>query len=248
MKIACCAAMLISTALVGHAWAKTPEIVDGSFEDIPAVAHAFTPISQQTVGGWTASPLPKTYSAVARGEVEVGRGVFEGHTAFGSQYLVLGEIANRSARSSESQTIDSLTPGSEYSLSFYYAVLDGAPAADLAGGILPGIQVVLNDGSDGLGEVLADETFTTDTVGPYGLGLIPFIKETVNFTAQSSDSRLTFFNQSYHSEIGLDNVAIAAVSAAPEPQTWLLMLVGVALVGAALRQTAYTKRQLALSI
>ncbi len=213
-----------------------PTITDGSFEDIATAKNAITNITGQAVGGWSGDGLPDVRESIYNGNVQAGCCDFTGTTPFGSQFLVLGNIAHRSFHSIESQTVTGFEAGKSYAVSLYFAVLNRTSGTDFGASLPSGIGIFVSNGTDGAGDLLADASFTSDVYGPYNFDGIPFQEVTVRFTAESDAATLSINNQSYHSDVAIDNVSLAEVAAAPEPSTWALLTLGVGLAGFALRR------------
>lgn len=224
--------LLLGITSPAHA---TPQIVNGGFEDHPAARNEITDITGVGIPGWSGDTIGGVHQYIVNGEVQIADGSFEGQTPFGSQYLALDQIAHRSFRSIESQSVSGFDVGATYEISLYFASLNNAGGADAGGLLPPALSLEVGDGLNGEGELLASQTFDATESGPYGRGEIPFTKVALDFTALSDTVSFSIANQSYHSAIGIDNVSLREVSAAPEPATWALCLFGVGLIGVVLR-------------
>lgn len=122
-----------------------------------------------------------------------------------------------------SQTINGLTLGQIYTLSFEWA---GASWATT-----PGITTERFDVSFG------GVTKQTDTVTLQAKGFSGWKTASMNFVATGASQTLSFLAQGTPNGLPpsllLDNVSL--VAAVPEPSTWAMMLVGFAMVGATAR-------------
>lgn len=212
-----------------------PQIVDGGFEDYSAARNNITDITGTGVPGWSGDTIGGVRQYIVNGEVRIADGSFEGQTPFGSQYLVLEQIAHRSFRSIESQTLGGFDAGATYEISLYFASLNNAGGTGFGASLPPELSLAVTNGSDGSGDSLAYQTYDATESGPFGRGEIPFTKVTLDFKALSDTSTFSLGNQSYYSALGIDNVSLREIPAAPEPAIWTLCLLGIGLVGAALR-------------
>ncbi len=168
------------------------------------------------LSGWTVSPNTTEIYA-ADGNVYsscCGTGALASQTdafaAFGG-----GSVANVSTLSQALLTI----PGQDYTLSFDLTALGGGSQ---------NFSASLFDGSTLLGSLIS-----TATAGQ------PFSTYSLNFFATSASTNLVFNVTPFGTGAGdsidpiLDNVS---VSAAPEPATWAMMILGFGLIGSALRR------------
>ena len=208
-----------------RAFAVVP-VVNGSFEDPAESPNSITEITSTGIPGWTGDSIGgAAHEYIINGNVEDLSGNDYGNPEFGSQYLGLNAVANRSFHSIESQSLTGFVKGRDLTLTVYIANLDGAPD--------PNVSVTVTNGTSGSGAVLASEVFTAPVEGPYGDGTIDFVPETLDFTTASTAITISIGNDSYTGVMGIDNVSLAL--AVPEPSTWATVLGGVGLLGLAVR-------------
>jgi hypothetical protein len=206
-------ALAVTSAVATSAQAASL-VVNGSFEMVPP----------------TFDPAQKVYLAHSGTDTLYGWSVADGPVSIRSPELIppsdgewsidLAGYIGQVPRGSISQTI-ATQAGQSYRLSFDMGDDPfNAPATP------PRMRVTLGDVFTQDYE-FDDSTFQT----------VPYAWKTftVDFTAQSSSTLLSFAGLIPGSDnIGLDNVSVEALGV-PEPSTWAMLLVGFAGVGAAVR-------------
>ena len=186
-------------------------IVNGGFEQPTVTGTCCTTTPTDPLPGWT----------VTAGDVNVVIGTFgstNGNLAFeGSQYLdIVGQQPN-GALEQDFATI----AGQTYTVSFAYShnLFGGAPAAS-------GLFSV-----DVLGGVLTHMGGTTND-----LGWSTYLGQ---FVAQGSSATIAFSGAQSTDNAGLFLDAVSVTGAVPEPATWAMLILGLGMVGGAMRrQTA----------
>ena len=220
----------IAGAAACPALTRAQSLVNGSFEDPAETPNSITEITNTGIPGWTGDSIGgAAHEYLINGNVQDLHGNYFGITPFGQQYLGLNAIADRSFQSIESQSVSGFIPGDNYALTVYIANLDKAQD--------PNIGVTASDGLDGEGTILNSEEFEAPVgTGPYGIGYIDFVPETLDFTAMSDGVTFSIGNMSRTGVMGIDNVSLTAV---PEPSTTAAALFGAAaLAGVASRRRA----------
>ena len=202
-----------------------PVVQNGSFEDPAKAPNSINDITGTGVPGWTGNSLPNIHQYIINGNVDNSYGVLYGTTPFGEQYLGLNGLSNR-VRSIESQVVGNIVAGQAYAFSVYYSNIGGASGLSL--------DIVVSDGPDGDGQVIGDESFQPQTVGPYGDGEIVFSLATLDFTAISTGSVTFSLSNQSAGTLALDNASIAVLGV-PEPSTWGLLILGAAMLGLTVR-------------
>jgi hypothetical protein len=122
-----------------------------------------------------------------------------------------------------SQTINGLTIGGTYTLSFYWA---GAQLINRSG-----------DTTDALHVTFGGDAFNTATVPVASGQFSGWMKETHTFKATSASQTLSFL--AFGGPTGLPPIASVdgvSLTGAPEPATWAMMLTGFGGLGALLRR------------
>ena len=139
----------------------------------------------------------------------------------GGAFVALDGDVN--ARGILSQTINGLTPGAKYDLTFDWAA---AQFADRSGDTTEQLQVTFGK-----------QTLSTAVVSNPSHSAQGWFVEHFQFTADSASQTLSFL--SVGTPTGLPPVAlldgVSLTSAAPEPATWALMMVGIGAIGGLLR-------------
>lgn len=135
----------------------------------------------------------------------------------GSYFLDLTEYAPGGPYAGVRQTITTV-PGQTYALTF-----------DLGGSTYWGRPDAITASAAG-----TSATFTTPATGTNN----DWYHESMQFTANSTSTLITLQGSAGVYYIGLDNVSVDAVAAAPvpEPGSWALMAAGLAVVGAVTRR------------
>jgi hypothetical protein len=205
-------AALATLVSAGNANAATELVVNGSFES-DAIASAWAPVSAVT--GWTSSAGGSSAFEIQKGATQGGLGGFNPAAASGTQYLEL----NTDRLTSVSQTI-ATTAGGTYALSFAYS---GRPDT-------PG-------GANSLMNVYWGATLLTPTalVGNNG-GTWQTYSQTLTALGASTSLRFESLGPASSPSYGsyLDNVSVTA--AVPEPETYAMLLLGLAMLGGLARR------------
>ncbi|KTT69376.1 PEPxxWA-CTERM sorting domain-containing protein [Sphingomonas endophytica] len=153
---------------------------------------------------------------------------FNGGVGMGNYVLMDGDTNFHGALS---QQVTGLTVGQLYSVTFDWA---GASWFTIPGQTTQRFDVSL----DGV-------TKSTDTLTTAPKGFSGWQKGSLQFTATSTSQKLSFLAQGTPNGLPpsllLDNVQMAAV---PEPATWLTMILGFGVVGAAMRRRKVARPQL----
>jgi hypothetical protein len=141
----------------------------------------------------------------------------------GNQWLILGEI-NSSTDYTIQQTVNGLTPGNTYTMTFALASEQGSEGAV---GELSWLS----------GSSTATQDFTAPVRGstywnPWGHYSETFVATATSATFQMKDLAAEFPG-GY--DLGLDSFSVLS-GGVPEPSTWIMMLLGVGGVGLGLRR------------
>lgn len=140
------------------------------------------------------------------------------------------------------QTLTNLTVGTSYTLNFQQAsgsfYTGGGETARWDVGF--GGSVAFNGASWVLSG--ADHQFSTLMTNGIGTGISPWTNQSLTFTAKSTSELLSFMATGTGAPpfALLANVSISG--AAPEPGTWLMMIVGFGLAGVAIRRAKVSAR------
>ncbi len=129
-----------------------------------------------------------------------------------------------------SQTINGLTVGNEYQLSFFWAATQ--------------FQNRVGATTERLDVSFGSSSFSTPTKAIETHGFDGWTSVTQRFTATSTSQLLSFL--SVGSPTGLPPVALldgVSVSAVPEPSSWAMLVLGFGLVGAVARRRGRENRQ-----
>jgi hypothetical protein len=148
---------------------------------------------------------------------------FNAESGFASMDLSGG--GNAGPKSGISQAVATQI-GQAYDLSFWIGNADGTHNGNYALPSTVGLQI--NDGP-----LL---TYTNSAISP---GRTDWLLVGASFVATGNQTRISFFNETplADAETGLDNVTLsAAPSAAPEPDSWALMILGFGGAGLLLRR------------
>ena len=204
-----CGATLLASA------ADANLLVNGSFEDgnfvNPGNATMSLPIGSTAITGW---------STVGDTLAWIGTGNPWGLSANdGARFLDLTDFAAGAPFGGVVQTV-ATSPGSSYLLSF-----------DLGSSNFWGRPDAITASAAG-----TSATFTSPLTGTNN----DWQRVSMAFTATSATTSVQLLGSAAINYIGLDNVSLDLVSAAPipEPETWALMLGGLAAVGAWARRRA----------
>ncbi len=200
-------------------------VSNGSFETFTGVfggdgGAQLVPVST-TLTGWT----------IVGGEVAVLKtpNSYSLTASDGNNFMDLAGYTNTGFPKGLSQTLTGLSAGQTYTFSMALGILNGNCGS--VGPICHGpIEVSGSVGS-------TSQTFTHNSALPGNIwGSYGF-----DFVATDSTMTLTILGVSLplrNAYIGLDDVSVVAANApVPEPETYALMLVGLALLGAATRRS-----------
>lgn len=205
-------AAAVALAATAHAHAATELVVNGSFE-ANQINSAWAPLSAVT--GWTSSASGNSAFEIQRGATQGGQAGFNPVAADGRQYLEL----NTDRLTSVSQSIATTAPGL-YSLSFAYS---GRP--NTAGHAASTMNVYWG------GTLLTPTPLVGNTGGTWQ-SYAQSLSASSPFTVLRFESVGPLSSRTYGSY--LDNVSVT--SAVPEPETYGMMLLGLALVGVVARR------------
>lgn len=195
--------------LIGGGAARAADLIaNGGFEDGTFIDTQYGSSYSNVPVDWNPGP-----------SFEYGGGDTNGTSGYGTPHsgsydLSIGNYDYQNSPAVLSQTFTDQA-GASYAGSFY--VYYGQTDAN----------AFLNASIDGTALVSLD-----DSIGG------TYVEETFNFVGTGKDT-LTFTAQTNPAEWVVDDVAVqgaVAVSAAPEPSIWVLMIAGVGLMGAALRR------------
>ncbi|MBV8895589.1 MAG: hypothetical protein JO051_03685 [Acidobacteriaceae bacterium] len=208
--------MLLASACVFHAHvAKADLITNGSFEAVQiTTAYSSNPAD---IPGWTHTGSAGD-ALLWRAGPQCCGGTNTAKAGDGSQFVTMGGGFGPSGSAAWSQTVNGLTVGQSYTVSFLIAAEGETPTQQVTVGLTSGSST-------------APETFTTlatNTLFWQNWGTDVYM-----FSATSTTGVLQFSvtNQPY--DVGLDGVSIAPTSTAvPEPR--LSLLTAVLLAGAVL--------------
>lgn len=235
---------LIMAVAFGAAAHAAEFVTNGGFETLaagsPSGSFEYDPSYPSTAGdvvGWSTAAGPG-YNLLYTVPTATGPTEPLNHWGAPGQYLwalpsntasmnignnFMGLDGDSTARGALQQTINGLTAGTVYTLTFDWAA---AQLADRTGATTEQLQVSLG-GNTLLTGVLSDAS-QSSTI---------WHQATMTFTATGSSEVLSFLSLGAPSGLPpmalLDNVSLT--NTVPEPATWGLMLVGVAAVGASLR-------------
>jgi choice-of-anchor C domain-containing protein len=208
---------IVASAFLASA-ANAVIVVNGSFELGTNPGSTFVTPSvgdSTTITGWTVSGNPG-------GTIDYIGGLWAASN--GSRSLDL--TGNTGIGNGVSQTV-ALVAGDSYKLTF-------DQAANFGGGLgTYTVEVLLNNVSAG--------SFNFVVNGNETLANLGWINQSLVFTAPTAATTLTFRSVAPNLPFWgptLDNVAIAANGAVPEPATWLMLVAGFGLVGVAARRRA----------
>ncbi len=218
------AAAAVFALSASPSFAATNIVVDPGFENAPAPAGSYTTYGfGQTFGGWTVVGADPTNSSLVLSSTYAEPGVaFPAHS--GANSVDLTAAGNTGPTNGIFQNL-STAIGQTYDVSFWLGNATGA----VGGGNTPFYalpsSVTLTIGG-GIGELFTNSAVT--------LGSVNWQRYTTSFTATGLTTQLLFTNSTPGADnyAGLDDVS---VSAAPEPGTWLMMILGFGMVGSALR-------------
>ena len=228
-RLFACMAGLAMSLLTANRASAVPSIINGGFEEPAEASGTITDVKTFTGTAaadfdWTPAFLGGEYLVSGNYEVQGAR---LGTTPFGTQYLGLDGF-RVGAPSVISQSATGFLAGTTYAFTFYLANLGGESR--------PNVILDLSAGTDGTGDLLAEETYSAPAnEGPYGDGVIDFVPVTTFYTP-TEDRDITFSIQSVSNGlIGIDNVSLAVV---PEPTTTATILAAGGLAGLVARRRA----------
>lgn len=220
LKLALAAAAF--SAVPTAAFASVNIVANGGFEDPTVPPPCCNTAPPDTVTDWTVPPP-------GVGDVNVVLGTYNGTSGSGPNLAYQGDqyldLVGQSGNGFISQMVNTVL-GQVYTLTFAYSnnIFGGAAAASASVSI-----GTLND-------VIFHNTATTTD--------LDWTIYTGTFVGTGVPMELLFQSivDSQNGSIFLDAVSIAAV---PEPGTWLMMILGFGLAGAALRRRRHRKLALA---
>lgn len=204
LSVLCRAAVLCAT-LFGVSAAHANLLTNGSFETGAFVNQGNDTMSlgagSTVITGWTVLTDTTAWIGAAN--------PFSLLASDGSYFLDLTNYQPGAPFAGVAQVINT-TPGATYSLSF-----------DLGGSNRWGRPDSLTASAAG-----TSATFSTPGTGTDN----DWYSHTLQFVASASTTTVTLQGQAGFNYIGLDNVAVelVAMPAIPEPQTWILMVAGLA--------------------
>ena len=212
-------AVVIALAAVGSGAAEANLLVNGSFENgnfaPPGNATMSLAVGSTAMTGWTTFNDTLSW---------IGTGNPWGLSANdGARFLDLTDLAAGAPFGGVVQTV-ATSPGSSYVLSF-----------DLGSSTFWGRPDAITASAAG-----TSATFTSPLTGTNN----DWQRVSMAFTATSATTSVQLLGSAAFNYIGLDNVSLDLGAAAPipEPETWALMLGGVAAVGAWVRRRARRER------
>ncbi|KPF72497.1 hypothetical protein IP88_09965 [alpha proteobacterium AAP81b] len=232
-----------SAAFAGNAQAATNLVVNGGFETWGLGANSDEFSTQYGPGngqlqGWTTDGLafvfvPGDIDAVGRyGGFSLYRpenGTNNGLTVSGQGGNFIASDADRGFGAPITQLISGLTVGREYNVSFEWAA---AQQTNFFGDTFESWQVSLLDSGN---NVTAD--YSTGFVNNPEAGFQPWRAASFRFTATEAAQTLRFWADGGPGGLPpfslLDNVSVTDV---PEPSSWVMLIAGFGLVGAAARR------------
>jgi len=236
---------LVMAVALGAAAHATEFVNNGGFETLaggsPSGSFEYDPLFPSTAGdvvGWASQPGNNAYNllytvSTATGPAEpLNRWGVPGQTLWalpsntatmniGNNFMALDGDAN--ARGALTQTINGLTAGTVYTLTFDWA-------ADQLRGRTGATTELLQVS-------LGSEMHATGTLNDPSQSATIWHQATMTFTATGPSEVLSFLSIGTPDGLPpmalLDNVSLT--NTVPEPATWGLMLIGVAAIGASLR-------------
>jgi len=235
MKMKIAATLVAFAALAfGQAQADTINLVqNGNFEQSGYVHNNQfgTGYGGQGVTGWTGGNGYELYFVGSTGatnsaDTQYNSGYNTGSEKFytmpnsisGGNYVGLDGDQTNGIQGSVSQTINGLTAGTTYMLSFNWAT---GQLQSRTGATTNSIKVSFGN-----------QTFTTPIIGTPSQGSTPWLTQTVLFTASSTSQVLSFLSigtpTGLPPMVALDGVSLVA---APEPASLAVMSSGLILLG-----------------
>jgi hypothetical protein len=156
----------------------------------------------------------------------IGNAAYGLNTPYGTDFLDLTGTTDTSPFVGVSQTVATVS-GQIYALTFD---LGAQGSSGTFGGP---ISATASAGSSSTSFI--DTGAIGTAAGPNGSQTF-WAPETLTFTATSSSTNISIVGKSGNEFVGLDNVSLSAISAVPEPSTWLLMIAGIGGIGLMLRR------------
>ena len=226
--------LAVALALGGAAQAKQ-YVVNGDFTQLSNGVGQFDPITRAT--GWSGGSAYSSYNFVMSSADAATPGVYNpislwdanngGASSWNGSAALSGNFAAMDGdfeTHAISQVITGLTPGKQYQLSFWYGF---GQQLGFSGATQQTITATLGNGF----------SWTSPTYSLPNHGFSGWSEKTATVTADSTSEVLSFLaygNLPVPPFALVSNVSL--FGAVPEPSTWAMLILGVALVGAAARR------------
>jgi hypothetical protein len=225
-------------------------VQNGGFELTTNGPNYFTGYGLSELLDWSYSPAPAPNAAVYTYAGADGAGacrpgacvpLYGPGNGFANGFVpspaggnFLASDAEAAYQGAFSQTISGLTQGTNYRLSFVWAGNEYLDSSSLAynGPLTAAWQVSLGS-----------QIFTTPVANYQAHGFTGWMSQSFTFTASSTSEVLSFLAQGGPN--GLPPVALldgVSLTAAPEPATWSLLVLGLVALGVVARRGAALKR------
>ena len=205
------------TACFGVCSAQANLLNNGSFETAIGCDGPVAPGSVTTLAGWT----------VVSGNIDnFSRTCFNTVPADGDWAIDLtGTAAGKITQTVATQA------GQSYTLGFWFGGNPGISNYSFSDGPIKSMNVLLD------GSFLA--YFSVDTTGKIDTADPSWSYKTLNFVADSNSTSIAFQSLDTYGAFGpyLDGVSLDVTTPVPEPETYALMLAGLAVVAAAAKRS-----------